>query len=222
MKRDDILAAIGVNPDDLPPLRLAAIPDDVDTAAAAEVAAEQIQARLDAYLKRRPAEFETSGELDALLRGWAQRLLAGTARNLVIHGNVGTGKTWSAWRLGEELIQQGYRGRIEIMSAYRLKRLFAPPTDYADIDRLAGADLLALDDIGAVRVSEWDADLLGGLIDERTARQRPTIIVANPPKTSPQEGQTLMQALLGERVASRLAKDVTVVPLTGPDRRRTP
>ena len=29
-----------------------------------------------------------------------------------------------------------------------------------------------------------------------------------------------MQALLGERVASRLAKDVTVVPLTGPDRRR--
>ena len=220
MKRDDILAAIGVDPGDLPPVRLAAIPDDVDATAATEVTAEQIQDRLDAYLKRRPAEFAAPGELDDLLRGWAERLLAGTARNLVIHGNVGTGKTWSAWRLGEELIQQGYRGRFRIVSAYRLKRLFAPPTDYADIDRLATADLLALDDIGAVRVSEWDADLLGGLIDERTAQQLPTIIIANPPKTSPQEGQTLMQALLGERVASRLAKDVTVVPLTGPDRRR--
>lgn len=221
MNRDDILSAIGVDPDDLPPVRLAAIPEGVDEAAAAEVAAEQIGMRLEAYFKRRPAEFALPGDQHPKLAAWTAEVLAGRGGNLVVHGNTGTGKTWSAWRIGEDLLRGGYRGRIEIVSAYRLKRLFAPPTDYADIDRLAGADLLALDDIGAVRVSEWDADLLGGLIDERSANQLPVIIVANPPKTPPQEGQTLMQALLGDRVASRLAKNVTVVPLTGPDRRRT-
>lgn len=221
MNRDDILSAIGMDPDDLPPVRLAAIPEDVDEAAAAEVAAEQIEIRLEAYFKRRPAEFATPGDQVPQLAAWTSVVLAGRSGNLVVHGNTGTGKTWSAWRIGEDLICGGWRGRIEIISAYRLKRLFAPPTDYADLDRLATADLLAVDDIGAVRVSEWDADLLGGVIDERSAARLPTIIIANAPKGPLAEGQTLLEALLGERVASRMAKNVTVVPLTGPDRRRT-
>jgi DNA replication protein DnaC len=36
----------------------------------------------------------------------------------------------------------------------------APPVDAEGLARLASADLLALDDIGAVRVSDWDADHL--------------------------------------------------------------
>ena len=222
ISRDDILNVVtGGNPGSAPRLRVTPdLPADIDAAAAAEVAAEQIELRLEAYFTRRPADFADPGDLDPQLLEWAQAFRAGTAGNLVIIGNVGTGKTWSAWRLGEELLRRGYRGRIEVTTAYRVKRLVTPPADFTALDRLTAADLLTLDDIGAVRVSDWDADHFYGVIDERSSARRPTIIIANA-TAPPEEGRTLLESLLGERVASRIAKNVTVVKLTGPDRRRT-
>lgn len=221
ISRSDILNVVtGGEPGIMPRLAVTpGIPADIDAAAAAEVAAEQIQSRLDAFFARRPADFAEPGNLDPRLVEWARAFLAGNAGNLVITGNVGTGKTWSTWRIGEELLNHGYRGRIEITTAYRIKRLVTPPPDFAEMDRLAAANLLALDDIGAVRVSEWDADHLYGLIDERSSARRPLIIVANA-TAPPEEGKTVLESLLGERVASRIAKNVTIVKLTGPDRRR--
>lgn len=222
MDRNEIMNAItGGQPAPARPVALAAVPvKDVDAAAAAEVAAEQIEIRLESYFTRRPADFAEADDLDPRLLDWARAFHAGTAGNLVITGNVGTGKTWSAWRLGEELLRRGYRGRIEVTTAYRVKRLVTPPADFTALDRLTAADLLTLDDIGAVRVSDWDADHFYGVIDERSSARRPTIIIANA-TTPPEEGRTLLESLLGERVASRIAKNVTVVKLTGPDRRRT-
>jgi DNA replication protein DnaC len=188
--------------------------------AEAELQAEYARERLERFLSRRPVKFAAAGELDPRLMQWAQELFAGRAGNLVIAGGVGTGKSWSAWRIGEELLAHGWRGRYEIVSAYQLKMLATPPVDAESLDRLAKTDLLALDDIGAVRVSDWDADHLYALIDERWASERPTIVITN--ITSPPPGQTLLQLLLGERVASRLADGVTTVVLSGQDRRRQP
>jgi DNA replication protein DnaC len=193
--------------------------DDIEAAAAAEIEAERAQMLLSRFLERRPARFTAPGELHPDLLAWAQRFHGGSTGNLVITGNTGTGKSWSAWRIGEELLGHGYAGRIEVTTAYRIKRLATPPADFAEIDRIASADLLVLDDIGAVRVSDWDADHLYGVLDDRSAQMRPVIVITN--ATAPREdGQTALQALLGERVASRIAEDVTVVVLTGPDRRR--
>ena len=160
------------------------------------------------------------GELHPDLATWAQRLLGGNPGNLVITGNVGSGKSWSAWRIGEELLRHGYRGRIEITTAYRIRELAAPPADRDEIRRLAEADLLVLDDIGAVRVSDWDADHLYALIDDRWAHERPTVVITNTTARR-EDGRSALQALLGDRVASRLADGMTVVPITGTDRRRT-
>lgn len=190
---------------------------DLDALAAAELEAEQTEIRLERYLARRPARFAAPGVLDQELAAWAQRSRSGVG-NLVIAGATGTGKTWSAWRIGEELLRHGYRGRIEVVTAYRIKRLATPPADFAEIDRLATADLLTLDDLGAVRVSDWDADHLYAVIDERSGAMRPTIVTAN--ATAPPEGKTLLQALLGDRVASRIGEDATVVVLAGQDRRK--
>ena len=191
---------------------------DLDALAAAELDAEQTAIRLERYLGRRPARFATPGALDPDLTAWAQRTQRGAGGNLVIAGATGTGKTWSAWRIGEELLRHGYRGRIEVVTAYRIKRLATPPADFGEIDRLASADLLTLDDLGAVRVSDWDADHLYAVVDERSGAMRPTIVTAN--ATVAPEGKTLLQALLGDRVASRIGEDVTVVVLDGPDRRK--
>jgi DNA replication protein DnaC len=195
------------------------VPDVIDAAAEAELEAERSSVRLARYLERRPPRFADAGELDPALLAWAQGFHAGTAGNLVIAGNVGTGKSWSAWRIGEELLRHGYRGRVEIASAYRIKQLAAPPCDDGEIARLASADLLTLDDIGAVRVSDWDADHLYALVDDRWAHKRPTIVIVNATPAR-DDGKTALQALLGDRVASRIAADMTIVILAGPDRRR--
>ena len=196
-------------------------PDDViDAAAEAELRADRAAMRLQRYLARRPARFAAPGDLHPDLLAWAQRFLAGAAGNLVITGSTGAGKSWSAWRLGEEILRRGFPGRVEVTRAYRFKRLATPPADFAEIDRLASAGLLALDDIGAVRVSDWDADHLYGAIDDRSEARRPTIITTTA-TAKREEGRTLLQTLLGDRVASRIAEDVTIVILDGPDRRRS-
>jgi DNA replication protein DnaC len=197
----------------------AASPADLDRLAEAEIRAEQIRTRLECFHDRRPARFTAPGEIDPRLLEWAAGFYRGAKGNLVMVGNTGSGKTWSAWRLGEELLQRGYAGRIEIATAYQIKNLATPPADTGQLARLASADLLVLDDVGAVRVSDWDADHLYGLVDERWANERPTVVIANG-SAVPEPGQTLLATLLGGRVASRIADGVTVVKLTGQDRRR--
>jgi DNA replication protein DnaC len=176
--------------------------------------------RLERYLVRRPARFSAPGDLHPDLLAWAERFLAGDPGNLVITGSTGVGKSWSAWRLGEEILRRGYAGRVEVTRAYQFKRLATPPADFGEIDRLTSAGLLALDDIGAVRVSDWDADHLYGAIDDRSEAMRPTIITTNA-MAKREEGRTLLQTLLGDRVASRIAQDATIVILDGSDRRRS-
>lgn len=198
----------------------AASPSDLDRLAEAEIRAGQIATRLERYRDRRPARFAAPGEIDSRLLQWAAGFYRGVKGSLVIVGNTGSGKTWSAWRLGEELLVRGYAGRIEIATAYEVKRLATPPADTGQIARLTSADLLVLDDVGAVRVSDWDADHLYALVDDRWANERPTVVIANG-SAAPAEGQTLLTTLLGERVASRIADGVSVVKLTGQDRRRS-
>jgi chromosomal replication initiation ATPase DnaA len=194
-------------------------PDEINAEAQARLRAEIAQTRLESFLSRRPAKLSAPGALDARLIAWARGVFEGKTGNLVITGNTGTGKSWSAWRIGEELLRRGWPGRIEITSAYRIKQLAAPPADMDEIARLGSVELLALDDIGAVRVSDWDADHLYALVDERWANERPTIVITNATK-APEAGKTLLDSLLGERVASRIRDGVTVVPVTGSDRRR--
>lgn len=198
-----------------------ASPDAADAQARAELQADYARERLERFQARRPPRLAAPGALDPRLLGWAREVFGGSAGNLVITGSTGTGKTWSAWRIAEELLRRGWRGRAEIASAYQLKQLATPPADTGGLTRLACADLLALDDVGAVRVSDWDADHLYALVDERWAHQRPTIVIANATALT-EPGKSLLASLLGDRVASRIADGVTVVVLAGADRRRSP
>ncbi|MEU8270157.1 ATP-binding protein [Sphaerisporangium sp. NPDC049002] len=173
---------------------------------------EQIEDRLTRFYARRPRMFAVPGELHPDVAAWVDRVGQGEpVGSLVLTGNVGSGKTWTLWKIQETLIGGGYRGTVEIRAAHELKRLIAPPVDTAALDVLADADVMALDDVGSVRVSDWDADHLMALIDIRWSHRRPTILTSN---------TTELRPLLGDRVASRLAHNATTVKITGPDRRR--
>jgi DNA replication protein DnaC len=164
--------------------------------------------------RKRPAEFELSGEMDPEVAAWFARLVdpEQDSGNLIICGSLGTGKSWHLWRIFADLVEH-YDGahRVECVTAYEFKQIAAPPTDYERLARLAKVGLLFLDDIGSVRLSDWDLENLFGIVDQRWSRQRPIVISSN---------ALDMRALLGERIASRLAKNVTPVELAGEDRRR--
>lgn len=165
-------------------------------------------------LAQRPAAFGVPGVLDDRLAGWAARLAAGRPQNLIITGPVGTGKTWSVWHAAEDAVRLGYEGQVAVVPAARFRRIVAPATaDPAEFARVTAAGLLALDDIGSIRLSEWDLDHLAEVADARWSQQLPTVVTSN---------VTDLKALLGPRISSRLAHGALVIELTGPDRRRQP
>ena len=165
-------------------------------------------------LAARPAAFAAAGELDCRLATWAHELAAGQERNLILTGPVGTGKTWSVWHAAELAVRHGYEGAVAVCPAAKFRRIIAPATaDPREFGKLLATGLLALDDLGSVRLSEWDLDHLAEVADERWSAQLPTVITSN---------VTNIRGLLGPRISSRLADRALVVELDGPDRRRQP
>lgn len=189
-------------------------PDDIDAEAAARWRASRWERLAENLLKNRPEAFAVPGELDDRLKVWAQMLASGTGQNLILTGPVGSGKTWAVWHAAEEAVRSGYEGRVAVTSAAKLRRAIAPATaDPVMFTRCCEAGLLAIDDLGAFGLSEWDLDNLTELIDIRWSEQRPTVVTSN---------TTDLRTLLGERIASRLAHNALVVEMDDPDRRRQP
>lgn len=174
--------------------------------------AEQAQHRLARLRAARPPAYAVTGMLHPDVAAWADRVAGGEYGNLVLVGNTGVGKSWSLWAVAEQLVAAGYRGRVEVTPARQLRRLLAPPTDQPALDRLTAAGILAVDDIGSVRISDWDSDGMAAMLDPRWEQQRPTVVTSN---------QLNLKDLVGERTASRLSHHVTIVQMAGADRRRT-
>lgn len=184
--------------------------EEREDAAAAEWQREQIQRRLERLHSARPPVFAAPGELAPEVAEWCDRYLDGEPGGLLLCGPTGVGKSWTLWAIAERLVLAGWGGRFVRATAAEFRRAVAPPVDWERLDLWSGADLLALDDLGSQRVSDWDAGHVLDVLDQRSERRRPTIITSNVPK---------IRTLLGERSASRLREDATVVQLSGSDRR---
>ncbi len=186
-----------------------------DEAARAEAQAgvrrEQIDRRLRLLDARRPPVFAKPGELDPAVQKWLDGYLAGHRGALILVGTIGTGKTWSLWKLNEMLVRSGWTGRFEIAAAYEIKAATDLPVNRALLSAWSEADLFAIDELGAQRVYDWDADALSAVIDKRWQHERPTLITSNESK---------LRDLIGDRAASRLADGATKVEFVGEDRRR--
>jgi hypothetical protein len=73
----------------------------------------------------------------------------------------------------------GWAGRFEIAAAYEVKAATDRPGNPAAVDLWKRADLFAIDDLGAQRVNDWDAERLHALIDTRWQHKRPTLLASN-------------------------------------------
>jgi DNA replication protein DnaC len=81
------------------------------------------------------------------------------------------------------------------------------------LDRLAAADLLHIDDLGAEHRTDWVLEQLYTIINARYEDERSTLVTSN-------LGRDELAAQLGERIVSRLEGMCEILPFFGGDARR--
>ena len=129
--------------------------------------------------------------------------LAGKGEGAYLWGEPGTGKTYAAACAVRLAVLDGTSAKYDGGERGALRR--------AERYRL-----LALDDLGAERPTEWAIETLTRLIDTRVAEGLPTIVTSNY-----RIGQIrdLWGGMAGKRVASRLAGACRPIEVKGQDRR---
>ena len=140
--------------------------------------------------------------------------------NVLLLGTVGTGKTFLAACMANELERRGY-GCL-FLSAFRFNDVCLKYHTSFDASRADGlnavidADMLVIDDLGTESLlKNVTLEYLYTVISERMNKGRHTIITTN---LSPEQ----LEARYGERIASRLftRRVCLTVGLTGKDLRR--
>lgn len=190
------------------------------------------------YHRRRRAEFALTRWTTAVpyryrqataehpvIQAWADRAACDIrdAGFLVLHGDIGTGKTHQAYGALRRIAEAGPK-RFEMIAttAPDLYGLLRPggsdKGSEHELKRLCRIPLLLLDDLGSAKGSEWTEEVTYRLINERYNACRPSIYTSNLPAKSA-DGRDL-NAALGERIVSRLSEDTHVIAMTGTDRRR--
>jgi DNA replication protein DnaC len=213
---EEILAARGV---DLEKLHAESEPYTGYTMSPIE-AAEWNRERAGKYFHAHtPAMFRHAYASNPAVLDWVERYLLdpAVAGSLALLGSTGTGKTYQAYGA---LAAIGNSGRPPIgWVARSVPDLFARlrPSSGIDTDaeyeKVANAELLLLDDLGAANQTDWTEEITFRLIDRRYANCLPTIVTTNLPLSK-------LRVMLGDRVSSRLRQMCAMVSIEGDDRRR--
>lgn len=140
-------------------------------------------------------------------------------RSVWIEGDIGTGKTALAMLISKAALDAGMT--VAIYSLPRLLSLIRASIEDEDglvgfLDRLAGVDLLHLDDVGAENRTDWALEQLYSIVNGRYEQQRSIVMTTN---LNPEA----LAEQIGARTVSRLVEmcgDELHLPLFGSDRRR--
>lgn len=128
-------------------------------------------------------------------------------RNLLLCGNVGTGKTHLASSIVQQVVRQ-HEAVAVITSAAEIIRVFKGSMDrnagYSERDviaELADLDLLVIDEVGAQAGTAYELAMLHEVFDRRyQLARRPTVVVSN------MDAKGLGQ-YIGERALDRLREN---------------
>lgn len=139
---------------------------------------------------------------------------------LILAGNLGVGKTGLAIGLVKRALSEGrsalYRPFVEVLSDIRAtyRTRDAAELDEADLMRaLKSTEVLALDDIGAERVTGWAQERLYEILNHRYNERRRTIVTTN-------LGGADLESHLGDRIYSRIDGMGWLYAIDGPNLRQ--
>jgi DNA replication protein DnaC len=195
--------------------------DQLGDAPPVDVTAILLENATAAYNAFVPEEFVDSCIENPEVDDWIGRFLAGASvPPLLMLGGLGTGKSSHCYAAVRECLFGRARQRQTLtwhLTSYaKFNAAMRPTSDDGHLTAFANAErveLLVLDDLGAGISTDWTADTLYRLVDERWARHRATIVTSN---FTPEQ----LEQKIDPRVVSRLASG-RVVRLKGRDRRFT-
>lgn len=145
-------------------------------------------------------------------------------RGTYLWGDPGVGKTWAAACAVRIAIESQDPLGPPSARLVATKALLDEIKDGYDggergaLDRAKDVWLLALDDLGVERPTDWAVETLADLIDARTMAGLPTVVTSN---YRIGEIRDIWKGMPGKRTASRLAGACESVRVDGPDRRRS-
>jgi DNA replication protein DnaC len=151
------------------------------------------------------------------------------SRGLILVGSIGTGKTHLAvGALKTVIAERGaqglfcdYRELLRLIQNSYNPEVFA--TELEILNPVMNAEVLLLDDLGAIRSTEWVWDTVSLVLNSRYNSVRTTIITTNYPALPPGAGGLREETLgdrIGERMRSRLAEMCREVEMRGQDFRQ--
>ena len=150
------------------------------------------EARLEAY------EFTTS-----IARGINRP-------GLIFEGEVGSGKTFLAAAIANELLKKGIDVEFVVVPELldNLRQNFSRESNNNSsiIERTQTAQVLVLDDLGAHNYSDWVQNTLFNIVNYRLNHQLPIIVTTNLNITD-------LRTEIGDRIASRLFESGKIVRL---------
>ena len=136
-------------------------------------------------------------------------------RWLLFHGGCGTGKSFLAACIANEVIDRGYTVKFTNMAEIeqRLWAAYDKSEVYASLKR---CDLLIIDDLCAERQTEYMNEITFNVIDGRYRSGKPMIVTAN----LTAEQLIAPAELSQQRIFSRLCQYSKAVYMNGDDRRQ--
>lgn len=128
-----------------------------------------------------------------------------TGRSAIFCGKPGTGKTHLA--VGVGLYAMACHKLVMFTTVqrmvWRVKDSFrhgSTESEKGVVDLMVQPDLLILDEVGVQYGTEFEKNLMFGILNERYEKRRPTLLLSNLPVAE-------VKAFLGERVYDRLRED---------------
>lgn len=194
------------------------------------------------YLKADGSQGEPLGNLNRVrfrLYNWAKGFVPGE-RGFVLHGNVGTGKTHLlAGAIRHLTLEKGIPARFveftHLLSAIR-EQFDQGRGETAVLAPLVSVPVLAIDELGKGRNTDWQVSIIDEIISKRYNRSLTTVFTTNYPVQAGslpsgdissgdfqrRAAQSTLPERVGERVFSRLFDMAEFVHIDAPDYRRRP
>jgi DNA replication protein DnaC len=194
----------------------------------ADIPARYEHCSLDNFDSAYPGADPSLAAAHILARGFATNYPL-EPRGLLLGGSIGTGKTHLAVGALKAVVAD--RGAQGLFCDYRellrmIQNSYNPQVSTTELEILnpvMNAEVLVLDDLGAIRPTEWVWDTVSVVLNSRYNNNRTTIITTNYPALAPGAGGQREETLgdrIGERMRSRLIEMCTQVEIAGEDFRQ--
>jgi len=143
-----------------------------------------------------------------IIRGWIRNR---ASKNLILLGNVGAGKTYAAYAIGNYAVAHG--SWVEAWEVYDLLAALRPDGDPHALQRAKDVPLLILDDLGVGKATEWAKDTLTAILGARVNGEgKRTVVTTN-------VDSVILTENWDQRLVSRLNTTMTKCLFDGDDRR---